>query len=365
MAVNKNKILIVLPKLNCGGTERTAAELANYIAENGGEVSILLMFREEIFFTLHKNVKLIQPKNIRKKIGRILYLPYLLFFLRRSIKAENAEMIFSLGYIAITLAVSLGLSSTVIISGRSSPTRIRFPGNRILNNLYIFSHRILKKRVNGIIAQTTFAKEIYSKKYRIPIKVIPNFLREIKPHDHLTRNNQIVTVGRLTFEKGQHFLLQAFSKLQAPGWKLVLVGEGPKRSELEKLAVDLGIGGSVIFKGLQKDVDYFLSQSKIFVFTSIIEGFPNALIEAMANPLACVSFNCEAGPSDIIQNAENGFLVEVGDIDELVKKIQLLVDDEKQRSFVTNNALLSRKRYSINKIAGEYLNFFSQVAQHK
>ena len=362
MELKNNRILIVLPKLTCGGTERTALELANYIAANGGEVSILLMYREEIFYDLHSNVKLIQPGEARKKVGRILYIPYLLSYLRHNIRGEKPNVIFALGYIVYTLVTSLGINSSVIISGRSSPTRVRYPKNNFLNMVYNFTHWALRKRVDGIIAQTQFAAQVYSKKYKTPIKVIPNFLRNLKEYD-LPRNNHIITLGRCSFEKGQHFLIDAFSKLQASNWKLVIVGDGPKRAALEAQAKDLGITESVIFAGFQQNVDLFLSQSKIFVFTSIIEGFPNALIEAMATPLACVSFDCKAGPSDIIKNGENGFLVEVGDINGLVEKMQLLINDEHLRSLITANGSLAKNEYALDKVAKKYLDFFSQVVK--
>ena len=364
MEIKNKKIFIVLPKLTCGGTERTAAELANFIANNGGNVSVLLMYKEEIFYNLHPGVKLIQPGDVKNKLGRILYIPYLLNFLRSTIKKEKPDLIFSLGYIAYTLAASLKIDVTVIVSGRSSPNRVRFPGNIVLNTLYSLSHRAMSKRVDGIIAQTKFAAETYSKKYKIPIRVIPNFLRNLKQYDH-PQNNQIVTVGRCSFEKGQHYLIQAFSKLNAPGWKLVIVGDGPKLAELKEQAKKLGIAEAVYFAGFQQDVDFYLSQSKIFVFTSIIEGFPNALMEALATPLACVSFDCEAGPSDLISNGKNGFLVKPGDVNGLVEKIQLLVDDEVLRNSITKNAFHAKEKYKLQKIAGEYLEFFEQIMHRK
>ena len=364
MEITSKRLLIVLPKLTCGGTERTAAELANYIAATGGSVSILLMYREELFYYLHPKVKLIQPGDARKKMGRIVYIPILMNYLRKNIKAEKPAVIFALGYIAYTLGASLGINSRVVISGRSSPTRVRYPGNKLLNTVYQLAHRALKKRVDGIIAQTRFAAKVYASKYSAPIQVIPNFLRNLTEHE-LPRQKWIITVGRCTFEKGQHSLIEIFSKLRAPGWQLVIVGDGPKRDELEKQAKALGVNERIIFAGFQQDVDLFLSQSKIFAFTSIIEGFPNALMEAMATPLSCVSFDCEAGPSDLIQNGENGFLIEVGDIDQMVEKIQLLIDDENLRASITQRASLAKEEYALNKIVNQYLDFFDQIIKQR
>ncbi|MBN2611621.1 MAG: glycosyltransferase [Bacteroidales bacterium] len=355
------KIVIVLPKLTCGGTERTAAELANYIAGTGGDATLVLMYKKERFYDLHPNVAVIEPDIPRNKLGKYLYIFYLLSFLRSQFKKLKPNVIFALGYVAFTLFASLGLKTKVVMSLRSSPSRIRFPGNRILNKAYKISHRFLKSRVDGIIAQTSRAAEIYIRRYKCPVIVIPNFLREIREYGH-ERENLIINIGHCSFEKGQHYLIQSFSRINALGWKLVIVGDGPKKTELEQLAENLGIRDNVIFTGYQQDVDYHLSKSKIFAFSSVIEGYPNALIEAMANGLPAVSFNCEAGPSDIISEGTDGFLVEVGDTDNFTGRLQMLVDQPELRNRLGKNALKVKQKNDLGVIAPKYLEFFYKIA---
>ena len=354
------KTIIVLPHLTCGGTERTAAELANHIAGKGGQVILLLMYKNEKFYSLHPDVKIIEPDFSKQKLGKYLYIPILLYFIRIQLKKQKPDVVFSLGYIAFLLFASLGLRTKVIVSFRSNPTRIRFPRNKILNNVYLISHKLMRKRVNGIIAQTHRAEEVLRKKYDCQIVTIPNFLRRLKEYK-LERKSQIITVGHCSFEKGLHYLLEAFSKLNADGWKLVIVGDGPKRKELETLAQKLNIYSRVIFTGDTKDVDLYLSQSKIFALTSIIEGYPNALIEAMATPLPPVSFNCEAGPSDIITDGENGYLVKVGDTDTLAKRLQQLIDDPTTRERIEKKAYKIKQCNNLEQIANRYLDFFNTI----
>ncbi len=354
------RIVIALPHLKPGGAERTASELANYLVSQGDEVFILLMYKREIFFSLDAKVTLIEPSWKVEQYGKLLNVFLILFYLRKSIKHTKPDAVFALGYMAFTLVASLGLQTKVIISGRSSPGRVRFPKNRLLNSTYLLSHRMLASRVNGVIAQTQQASEMYKRIYKSSIRVIPNFLRPIQNYS-VERLNQIVTVGRCDVEKGHPFLLTAFSKLNAPVWRLVLVGDGPTRPELERLAKELGIDDRVEFKGFQKDVDQFLAQSKIFAFTSLHEGFPNALLEAMATPLACVSFNCVAGPSDIIKDGENGFLIEVGDTEALTQRLQQLIDDDALRIRIEQNAVCTRSRYAIESVGKKYSDFFTEI----
>ena len=124
------KILIVLPKLTCGGTERSAAELANYMAGCGGDVSIVLMYNKPKFYELHPKVKLIEPNINQSKISKYLYIFFVLYFLRSQFKRSKPDVIFCLGYIALSLFSSLGLKSKVVVSFRSSPTRVRYPNKQ-------------------------------------------------------------------------------------------------------------------------------------------------------------------------------------------------------------------------------------------
>jgi GalNAc-alpha-(1->4)-GalNAc-alpha-(1->3)-diNAcBac-PP-undecaprenol alpha-1,4-N-acetyl-D-galactosaminyltransferase len=351
-----NKILIVVPRLSAGGTERAAAILANYLVQKKIEVTVLVMFKREVFFKLNPKVKLIEPKNFRDKFGKILSFPLLLFYLRKSIKIEKPDTVLCLGYILLTVTMAIGINTKVIISGRSSPDRIRFSRSKVLTRFYHFCYSLFKLRIDGIIAQTNYAKEVYQKKYNCPIVVIPNFLREIKEFNHV-KKNQIITLGRCVFEKGQHFLLEAFAKINAPNWKLVIVGDGPLLNNLKTQAESLNIEDRVEFCGFQKDVDYYLTQSKIFGFTSIIEGYPNGLIEGMANGLAPVCFNCVAGPSEIIIDGKNGFLVPVEDTILFAERLQNLVDDSILLDKMATEALKIKQTNELNLLAKKYKEF--------
>ena len=351
-----NKILIVLPKLSAGGTERAAAILANYLVQKKIEVTVLVMFKREVYFKLNPKVKLIEPENYRDKYGKTLSFPLLLWYLRKNIKTEKPDTVLCLGYILLTVTMAIGINTKVIISGRSSPDRIRFPKSKVITRFYHSCYSLFKFRIDGIIAQTNYAKEVYQKKYNCPIVVIPNFLREIKEFNHV-KKNQIITLGRCVFEKGQHFLLEAFAKINAPNWKLVIVGDGPLLDDLKTQAESLNIAARVEFCGFQKDVDYYLTQSKIFGFTSIIEGYPNGLIEGMANGLAPVCFNCVAGPSDIIIDGKNGFLVPVEDTILFAERLQNLVDDSILLDKIATEASKIKQTNELNLLAEKYKEF--------
>ncbi|HNP33139.1 MAG TPA: glycosyltransferase, partial [Flavobacterium sp.] len=117
----QKKIVIVLPKLTAGGTERTAVVLANYMVEKDIDVTVLVMFKRDKFYELNPKVKLIEPNNFRDLYGKVLSFPALLWYLRKNLRKEKPDAVFCLGYMLLGIITSLGIKTKVIISGRSSP----------------------------------------------------------------------------------------------------------------------------------------------------------------------------------------------------------------------------------------------------
>lgn len=319
------KIILILPTLQQGGAERVMSELANRWSLLGHEVYLILLAQSDDFYTVADSIK-VHRLGFENKGGiRKVYSEFkTLLRLRKTMKSVNPQFVLSFmdRFNVFTLISSLGLGVPVFVSDRENPLRRN-------GKFFVSLKRVSYHFSRGLIAQTDFAKSVLFEQVRhANIEVIPNPLVTIDIDESVKKEKILLNVGRLVEEKGQKYLIEAFARLSCDGWRLVILGEGPQRVELEDLVLRLGVGERVELRGTERDVMGWLAKSSIFVFPSISEGFPNALAEAMASGLACVSFDCNAGPRDLIKNNVNGMLVPVRDIGALSSAVQKLIDDE-------------------------------------
>jgi glycosyltransferase involved in cell wall biosynthesis len=190
------------------------------------------------------------------------------------------------------------------------------------------------------------------------VHAIPNPVKMFNLNIADTRNRRIVSVGRLEEVKGHKYLIEAFARIDNKGWELHIIGDGSMRDELENLADSLKLGDFVTFHGHLIDFEEILSTAEIFVLPSIKEGFPNALIEAMSVPLACVSGDYYEGSPEIIEDGINGLLFEPRNVEALSNTLQMLVENDKLRESLKAKAELVKKKYNLDKIGLEYLKIF-------
>jgi GalNAc-alpha-(1->4)-GalNAc-alpha-(1->3)-diNAcBac-PP-undecaprenol alpha-1,4-N-acetyl-D-galactosaminyltransferase len=349
------KIAIISPSLKMGGIERALTVLANYFASVGHEVVFISCQDHDPFYKLEDAVEFYEFKYSRKSgvINKVLFYYNLLLFLRKKVTEVKPDCVLSFGDVFNPL-VLLALYKNkipVFISDRTSPD---FPFNPIVK----FGKKWLYPKATGFIAQTERAAKYKQKQFNnaLHIKIIPNALKAIALHPDIPRKKQIVYVGRLSKEKGVARLIEAFSKIKNKNWKLALAGDGPEKANLQRLAQELNLMDQVLFLGKVTEVDVLLAQSSIFVLPSFLEGFPNALCEAMSAGLPSICFDC-IPHEELIIEGKNGFVVKDGDLIALANAIDKLTYDEKFRNQIGANALEINTKLGIDKIGQEYLKF--------
>jgi GalNAc-alpha-(1->4)-GalNAc-alpha-(1->3)-diNAcBac-PP-undecaprenol alpha-1,4-N-acetyl-D-galactosaminyltransferase len=350
------KICIVAPSLRMGGVERASSTLANRFVSEGHQVHFLPIITHEHFFALDQAIQISEPNfNARSlRVWRTIR------WLRKVICQSKPDIVLAFNniYGALAVAALAGTRYKVCVSDRSSPF-FKWPWKLDYFTRLIFFFR----PPDAVISQTSIAAEFTRKRIRGRYKqtVIPNPLRAPKLHE-TSRKKIILAVGRLSdYLKGFDRLVVAFSKVDALGWRLVFAG-GDDNEQLKALAQQHGVSHNIDYLGAVKDMDKVYSEAGIFVIPSRSEGFPNALCEAMAAGIPCISFDFVAGPSDIITNGVDGILVENGNIDSMADQIQRLITSNDLRKKLGENAKNIRSRLNENVVGQQFLDFLSSVA---
>ncbi|TXE11661.1 glycosyltransferase family 4 protein [Seonamhaeicola algicola] len=188
------------------------------------------------------------------------------------------------------------------------------------------------------------------------IKVIPNPLSFYPNKVSTLKNKNVLAVGKQSFQKGYDRLLHSWKAIQDeyPDWRLNIYGTINKNQNLEILANELNISKTVTFHNPVKNIAEKYEQASIYVMSSRYEGFGMVLTEAMAYGVPCVSFDCPYGPSDIIENNINGFLVTNGDCALLSQKIKELIKNQNLRIAFGKEARISTKKYLAENIVNKW-----------
>ena len=351
------KVVMVIPSLAQGGSERVVSELANDWANAGHDIHLLTFYPESDFYQVSDGVTrwrldMAYSGRVRKTVNEIRTLAKT----RARITSLQPDFVLSIGYQFNVLAIMATWLTgiPVFVSDRSDP-KVRLP---LITRI---GRKLLYRYAKGVIAQTESAKRAIERDAKNRnVVAIRNPLKEINVYDEVSRERIILNIGRLVKDKGQEHLLDVFAELDAPSWRLVILGEGPLRKMLMERACSLGIREKVDFPGAIEDIDIWLARASIFVLPSLSEGFPNALSEAMAAGIACVSFDCDSGPRDMIVDGTNGFLIPVGDNQKLRTAITLLLNDPGLREELGTNAREIRTRLNKENTTWRYLDFCAQ-----
>ena len=176
------------------------------------------------------------------------------------------------------------------------------------------------------------------------------------------RDLTIGIVGRLARQKGHPFFFAAARGIleKFPETRFVVVGEGPDRKQLEALAQELGIAGSVYFAGYCDDMPTVYAGLDLMVMPSLDEGLPMTLLEAMAARRAVVASAVGAVP-EVIEHGKTGLLVEPGNAGDLEQAMLLLLNDASLRNRIAQNARQSVSRFSSKRMARNYLDFYQRM----
>ena len=342
------KIVFVVSAMNGGGAERVIATLANKYAAGGDDVTILMVAGNVSVYPLDQRIALTSIG--RPSRGNPLIQIKRLYAMRQYFKAHaDCHIVaFSTRINLFAILAGSGLKLSLTVSERNDPRRYNHPLLR--DKIYAWG----AGRNTRFVFQTEDAQKCFCSKIRERSEVIPNPLRADLPQPYTgVREKKIAAVGRLEAQKNYRLLLQAFGNFQKryPEYELHIFGKGSLEKELKEYARKLDIADQVFFEGFRKDVLERIRTYDMYVLSSDYEGISNALMEAMALGLLCISTNCPIGGSAMcINNGENGLLVPTKDAAAMQAAMERLAGDQAAAFKIRENAIKIRDTFAEEKI---------------
>lgn len=343
-----------------GGIERVTSILFNeLIVENNIEIVSQFKSYDDCNFILKNKEKLKYITNIsfKEKPGSLKRLKKHIFNLnniRKFFKENKYDFIISQGFPNTVLLYLAGINRNKIIA-------VEHVYYGYYKSIIIKKVReIIYKNVKKVVVLTNKDKEDF-KKINIDAQVIYNPV-DISENNQVSKLNskKIISVGRLVDQKGYDLLIKSCVEVfkRFPDWHLDIYGEGPLKNKLEEKIEKNYLSNNIFLKGTTSNIEEKYLESSLYVMSSRYEGFGMVLIEAMTKGLPCISFDCPNGPSDIIENNINGFLVERENVEELTKKIIFLLENEELRIKIGKEGIKTIHKFDKKKIIKKWEELF-------
>lgn len=365
------KILYIVPKINNeGGVARILSIKANYLVEkldyqihiltqNNGNKPLFYEFNTKI--TLHDMIlegnKFSFFFQYKKALNKTI----------KTIKTINPDIIIVCdnGLKAYSIPFILKTKKPIIFECHGAKfVEEKYKGTNFISNLFSKIKSNFKNfgasKFTKFVALSNESLNEWNLKNGI---IIPNPLWFETTQYADLKSKKVIMIARHSYEKGIDRMLPIWKSVSEkhPDWELEIYGEIDKKLGLQNVAKSLKINKNVTFFNPVKNVQDNYFESSILAMTSRTEGFGMVLIEAMACGLPVIAYDCQVGPRAIIQNNENGLLIEDGNTNLFVEKLNLLIENETLRIELGKNAKKSIEKYNIDTIMNQWKNLFENL----
>ena len=354
------KIAFFIGSLAFGGAERAISNLANAMDSYGNKVYMITSYEGEMAYQLSEGItfKALLPRRkasfIQNNFAQVKEL-------RQLCKTWKIDLLVSFmaepNFRAV--AATVGLPTKTIISVRSDPN-IEYAG--FLNKMLA---KTLLVTADGCVFQTEDAKKWFPKKLQKKSMVIFNDVKETFFNTEWNPDEQqAVAVGRLDPAKNYPIMIESFAAIikKFPDAKLCIYGSGPEETSIQQLITEKHLQNNIFLKGITNNVPEVLSHASVFIMTSDYEGMPNALMEALAVGVPCVSTDCPCGgPRALIQSGYNGYLASVGDSKDIASCVINILENKQTAKEMSVNAKKDSLKFRPEKISNIWKDYFNNI----
>ena len=356
---DKIRLLIVVPSLQCGGSEKHATVLCNNIDTQKFLVTLVVLNNENPFYNIHN--KAITVINLKVKQVR-----YAAFKLRMVIKkiqpdiiytnANHLNLFFALFKKFMAKKIKVVARESSVVSSNSKRAKFPVLYNRLLKKYY--------KRLNYFICQSGYMQQDLIDNYDISKEktvVINNPAEESVAAVNASSQIKLLTVARLSEEKGIDRLIRSVAKLTIP-FTYHIIGDGDQQQALQQLISSLHLDDNVFLEGEKNNPFEGMEDATLFLMGSYYEGFPNTLLEAGALGIPAVAYDAPGGINEIINNGETGFVVKGNDAAAFKLAIEEAIHTNFNRISIQQMVL---QKFPLNPIIRAAENLFVQLYKQK
>jgi glycosyltransferase involved in cell wall biosynthesis len=313
----KKRILILVESLKVGGgSERVGATLGTKLHDKDYEISYLTLMDENPkfkfkgdYYTLNED-DIYKGNNLKRGFDLLRYS----YKIKRICNDLNIDTIISVGEVAnfhavlsrwlfknkVHIIISQHMNPEIFIDDKVKYHSIKFFYPRADETVCVSkdTERILNESYGIQNTQTIYNMMNLNENIKLSTEKLPDKYKKLFEE----KNFNFINMGRLTHQKGQWFLIRSFRKVvdQHENARLFILGEGKLKKELEDLTNKLNLNKNVFFLGVQENVFPFLKKCECFIFSSLWEGLPIVLIEALSMNLPIISTDCKTGPREIL-----------------------------------------------------------------
>lgn len=364
------KILFLISSLGAGGAERVATTLANAWAARGDKVTLVPTFSGggEPFYKLNEFVELMylaELVGVTHQGGK-RYLRRLTA-LRCLVRERKPDVVISfLPNVNIAALAATAFSGVpCVICERSDPAELP------IETKWKLACKLLYRKADCVVVQTESVarsiRRIYGGLH--DVAVIPNPIPEELDRWRAVASPEaprrvLLSMGRLVAEKQVNQIISAFASLHGDclEWDFHIYGDGPLAEPLRRQVEEAGLAGRVCFKGRTTEPWAVMARADAFVMASAYEGFPNALLEAMAMGLPCVTTDCRSGPRELSRDGRDALLVKQDNEDDLHSAMRRLLSDATLRRTLGARAQQSvLARFSLTSVLEIWDDVFASV----
>jgi len=372
----KKKVLFLIASLKFGGgAPKVTSSLTLELAKKY-DLSILSLFHfQKNYPFLGKYYSIKAKHNFSGVFFRI-------FKIYKIIKSISPDIIITFmtytSYWVIPIKYLFRINIPLVISITTNPNmqykkRIHFK--------YLVRFLFPLKKVNALVPVSKDLKKILYNQYKIDkTKINPIYIGiDIEKIRRIAKENiddfrdvfnneeiiKFITVGRLSGEKGHKYLIEAYSKVmkEIPHSRLFIIGTGQLQGQLTKLIKQKQLQDNVILLGLKKNAYKYISKADIFVLSSLHEGLPFVLIEALACNLPIISTNCKTGPKEILDNGKYGILTKVADSNDLAEKMIFLAKNKKAREEFSRKSNERIKVFELQEFVNNWIKLIESYSK--